>query len=159
MQRSLTRCRHDLSASAGDDESRQRGVLFDQVRHSKSIKSDACLEEHGFRFVDGLVIFAGPLLQKPDDGKDYGEPRIRTAGLIEGVPFMVVYTVRADAPSLATIRRYLKLPQKDIAALSGVPVATWRNWEKGRVRLDPAVRALLRVLLREPDAVRRAMAA
>ncbi|KXV67110.1 helix-turn-helix domain-containing protein [Gluconobacter oxydans] len=61
------------------------------------------------------------------------------------------------APSPATVRRHLQLTQKDIAALAGVPVATWRNWEQGRVRLDPAVRTLLRVLWREPDAVRRVM--
>ncbi|WP_342356184.1 helix-turn-helix domain-containing protein [Acetobacter thailandicus] len=53
----------------------------------------------------------------------------------------------------------MKLTQTDIAALAGVPVATWRNWEQGRVSLDPAVRTLLRVLWREPDAVRRAMVA
>jgi len=62
-------------------------------------------------------------------------------------------------PSPATVRRQLKLTQTDIAALAGVPVATWRNWEQGRVSLDPAVRTLLRVLWREPDAVRRAMVA
>jgi len=62
-------------------------------------------------------------------------------------------------PSPATVRRQLKLTQTDIAALVGVPVATWRNWEQGRVSLDPAVRTLLRVLWREPDAVRRAMVA
>lgn len=69
-----------------------------------------------------------------------------------------------DLPGLAyptpvTVRRHLKLTQKEIASLAGVPVATWRNWEQGRVRLDPAVRTLLRVLWREPDAVRRVMAA
>jgi len=31
------------------------------------------------------------------------------------------------APSPATVWRHLKLTQKDIAALAGVPVATWRN--------------------------------
>lgn len=62
-------------------------------------------------------------------------------------------------PTPATVRRHLKLTQKDIAALAGVPVATWRNWEQGRVSLDPAVRTLLRVLWREPDAVRRVMVA
>ncbi|MFT8463726.1 helix-turn-helix domain-containing protein [Acetobacter persici] len=62
-------------------------------------------------------------------------------------------------PTPATVRRHLKLTQKEIAALAGVPVATWRNWEQGRVGLDPAVRTLLRVLWREPDAVRRAMVA
>jgi len=51
------------------------------------------------------------------------------------------------APSPATVRRHLKLTQKDIAALAGVPVATWRNWEQGRVR----------VIWRELDAVRRAL--
>lgn len=89
---------------------------------------------------------------------------------------MVVYTVRGTClriisaredgtesdlpgpayPSPATVRRQLKLTQTDIAALAGVPVATWRNWEQGRVSLDPAVRTLLRVLWREPDAVWRA---
>ncbi|TLU71616.1 hypothetical protein FE263_16860 [Lichenicoccus roseus] len=45
-----------------------------------------------------------------------------------------------------------------MAELLHVPVATWRNWEQSRVRLDPAVKTLLRVVLREPDAVRRALA-
>ncbi len=62
-------------------------------------------------------------------------------------------------PTPAAVRRKLKLTQRDVAALVGVPVATWRNWEQGRVTLDPAVRTLLRVLWREPDAVRRAMVA
>lgn len=68
-------------------------------------KSDACLEERGFSFADVLVIFAGPLLQKPDDRKDYGELRIRAAGLIEGVPFMVVYTVRGDCFRIISARK------------------------------------------------------
>ena len=68
-------------------------------------KSNACLEERGFSFADVLVIFAGPLLQKPDDRKDYGEPRIRAAGLIEGVPFMVVYTVRGDCFRIISARK------------------------------------------------------
>lgn len=62
-------------------------------------------------------------------------------------------------PTPAAVRRKLKLTQRDVAALVGVPVATWRNWEQGRVTLDPAVRTLLRVLWREPEAVRRAMVA
>lgn len=65
----------------------------------------------------------------------------------------------AAYPTPGTVRRQMGLTQASIAALIGVPVATWRNWEQGRVRLDPAVRTLLRVLWREPEAVRRAMEA
>ena len=62
-------------------------------------------------------------------------------------------------PAPATVRRSLGLTQKAIAELAGVPLATWQNWEQGRVSLDPAVRTLLKVLLKEPEAVRRAVAA
>jgi hypothetical protein len=40
----------------------------------------------------------------------------------------------------------------------GVPVATVRNWEQLRTRMGRAVRSLLRVIGREPDAVMRAQA-
>lgn len=63
------------------------------------------------------------------------------------------------SPSPATLRRRMGLTQTAMADLIGVPVATWRNWEQGRVMLEPAVRTLLRVLWREPEAVKRAMAA
>jgi len=62
-------------------------------------------------------------------------------------------------PSPGTLRRQLGLTQTAMADLISVPVATWRNWEQGRVSLEPAVRTLLRILWREPDAVRRAMVA
>ncbi|WP_367161060.1 helix-turn-helix domain-containing protein (plasmid) [Kozakia baliensis] len=62
-------------------------------------------------------------------------------------------------PSPGTLRRRMGLTQSAMADLIDVPLATWRNWEQGRVSLDPAVRTLLRVLWREPDAVRRAMVA
>ncbi|GBQ84154.1 hypothetical protein AA13595_1336 [Gluconacetobacter johannae DSM 13595] len=51
------------------------------------------------------------------------------------------------------------MTQTAIAAPIGMPVAMWRNWEQGRARLDPAMRTLLRVVWREPEAVRRAMEA
>ncbi|WP_260432246.1 helix-turn-helix domain-containing protein [Zymomonas mobilis] len=41
----------------------------------------------------------------------------------------------------------------------GIPLATWQDWEQGRVALDPAIRMLLKILWKEPDAVRRAVAA
>ncbi|QBL93163.1 hypothetical protein KSAC_09220 [Komagataeibacter saccharivorans] len=63
----------------------------------------------------------------------------------------------APYPTPATVRKALHMTQKQIADLTGIPVATWRNWEQGRVGLDPAVQALLRILGREPDAARRAL--
>jgi len=57
----------------------------------------------------------------------------------------------------ATIRRRLGMTQAQFAAVIGVPVATLRNWEQARVEPDPAARALLRILDREPDAALRAL--
>ncbi len=62
-------------------------------------------------------------------------------------------------PEPASLRRQLGLTQPAMAELLHIPVVTWRNWEQSRVRLDPAVKTLLRVVLREPDAVRRALEA
>lgn len=57
----------------------------------------------------------------------------------------------------ATIRRRLGMTQARFAAVIGVPVATLRNWEQGRVVPEPAARALLRILDREPEAALRAL--
>ena len=62
------------------------------------------------------------------------------------------------APDVRAIRARLHMTQEALAKSIGVPVATVRNWEQSRTRMDPAVRSLLRVLEREPDAVLRALA-
>jgi len=62
-------------------------------------------------------------------------------------------------PAPGTLRRHLKLTQPAMADLIGVPLGTWRNWEQGRVSLDPAVQTLLRIMWREFKAFRRTMAA
>ena len=46
-------------------------------------------------------------------------------------------------PSPASVRRKLGLSQAQLADNLRLPLGTWRNWEQGRVELDPAVRALL----------------
>jgi putative transcriptional regulator len=60
-------------------------------------------------------------------------------------------------PCVMQVRQALNLTQTEIAAMLGMPVATWRNWEQGRTAIDAPGRALLWVLAREPDAVLRAM--
>ena len=66
-------------------------------------------------------------------------------------PFRLVPNVRA-------IRTRLQMTQEAFAKAIGVPVATVRNWEQSRTNMDPAVRSLLRVVEREPDAALRALA-
>lgn len=55
-------------------------------------------------------------------------------------------TVSGVYPTPATVRRALGMTQKAIADLMRIPLATWQNWEKGRVALDSAIRAKLKGL-------------
>jgi ribosome-binding protein aMBF1 (putative translation factor) len=50
----------------------------------------------------------------------------------------------------AVIRERIGMTQVEFAEALGIPVATLRNWEQGRVRIDPAARALFRILSRDP---------
>jgi len=58
----------------------------------------------------------------------------------------------------AAIRARLRMSQAAFAALFGLSVRTIQEWEQGRRRPDGPARALLRVIEREPAAVRRALA-
>ena len=62
-------------------------------------------------------------------------------------------------PSVAALRRRLGMTQERFAEAIRVPVATLRNWEQHRVEPDPAAKALLWILHREPEAALRALAA
>lgn len=55
------------------------------------------------------------------------------------------------------VRTQLGMSQRAFAEAILVPLATVQNWEQMRVRPDPAARALLTALLREPKAVLRAL--
>jgi len=69
-------------------------------------------------------------------------------------------TIHQDwVPSPRTLRKALHMTQQEIACAIGIPVGTWRNWEQGRVMLDPANLALLRILWNEPEAAMRALRA
>ncbi|HZP19832.1 MAG TPA: helix-turn-helix domain-containing protein [Bauldia sp.] len=57
------------------------------------------------------------------------------------------------------LRRRLNMTQEEFAAALHVPVATLRNWEQGRNSLDPAVKALLTIVARNPRAALAALAA
>ena len=61
-------------------------------------------------------------------------------------------------PNVRAIRTRLQMTQETFAKAIGVPLATVRNWEQSRTKMDPAVRSLLRVVELEPDAALRALA-
>jgi putative transcriptional regulator len=80
--------------------------------------------------------------QQIDDGEDPDAPT---------PPFHPV-------PNVSAIRTRLQMTQEAFAKAIGVPLATVRNWEQSRTGMDPAVRSLLRVVEREPEAALRALA-
>jgi putative transcriptional regulator len=59
---------------------------------------------------------------------------------------------------VAAIRKRLGLSQGEFAIRFGFKLDALQNWEQGRRRPDGAARAFLRVIEREPAAVRRALA-
>ena len=59
--------------------------------------------------------------------------------------------------SVAAVRAKVGLSQGEFATATGIPVATLRNWEQGRRRLDPTARALMRVIWVNPRAALQAL--
>lgn len=57
------------------------------------------------------------------------------------------------------VRRKLGMSQTEFAKAFRIPVGTVRNWEQNRVKPDPAARALLTILFRQPEAALRAFQA
>ena len=58
---------------------------------------------------------------------------------------------------VAAIRNRLGLSQAGFAEQFGLELSSIRNWEQGRRQPDVSARALLMVIDREPEAVRRAL--
>lgn len=55
------------------------------------------------------------------------------------------------------VRKQLGMTQEEFAAALHIPLPTLRNWEQGRTSPDPAARALLTIVAREPEAALRAL--
>ncbi|HEX9857370.1 MAG TPA: helix-turn-helix domain-containing protein [Paracoccaceae bacterium] len=56
------------------------------------------------------------------------------------------------------IRTRAKLTQAQMAPLMGMSLSGYRKWEQGQRRVSGPAAALLRVIAKEPAAVRRALA-
>jgi uncharacterized DUF497 family protein len=68
-------------------------------------KREANIAKHGFDFVGAEAIFAGFTITREDKSQDYGELRLQTLGLWNGVVVFVVHTPRDDADHLISIRK------------------------------------------------------
>jgi putative transcriptional regulator len=55
------------------------------------------------------------------------------------------------------IRERIGMTQVEFAEALDSPVATLRNWEQDRVRIDPAARALFRILSRDTKRALKAL--
>ena len=60
-------------------------------------------------------------------------------------------------PTVAALRKKLKLTQEAFAARFHLPLGTVRDWEQGAHRPDKAAQVLLTVIAKDPDAVTRAL--
>lgn len=58
---------------------------------------------------------------------------------------------------VAAVRRVFGLTQKEFARRYGLDLATVRAWEQKRRTPDSAARSFLKVIAKEPEAVRRAL--
>ncbi|MBI4967248.1 MAG: helix-turn-helix domain-containing protein [Rhodospirillales bacterium] len=64
-----------------------------------------------------------------------------------------------DAIDVRRVRQGTGLSQAEFAARFGINRRTLQDWEQGRHEPDAMARALLTIIAREPEAVRRALAA
>lgn len=55
-------------------------------------------------------------------------------------------------------RRAQRMTQAEFAAQFGLPLQTYRQWENGRRRPDMASQVLLRIIVADPETVKRALA-
>jgi len=63
------------------------------------------LRRHGLDFVGSEAVFAGFTITREDGRGAYGEPRMQTLGLWNGVVVFVVHTPRGDHDRIIPIRK------------------------------------------------------
>ena len=69
------------------------------------IKREANLEKLGFDFVGSEAVFSGFTITREDGLDAYGELRLPTIGLWNGVVVFVAHTPRGDADHVISIRK------------------------------------------------------
>ena len=93
---------------------------------------------------------------RQDQGRARGRDRDRARRGRSDATYRVHVPAEVDVKA---IRQKLGMSQAAFAASFGFALDAVQNWEQGRRRPEGAARAFLKVIDREPDAVRRALAA
>jgi uncharacterized protein len=68
-------------------------------------KRQVALNERGLDFADADVVFAGLTMAVQDTRRDYSEARFQTVGFLAGRMVMIVWTPRADARHVISMRK------------------------------------------------------
>lgn len=83
--------------------------------------------------------------------------------LIEALNEAVAHS-KGDGPAIvhvpvdpAEVRKEIGVTQADMAVFLNMSLSGYRKWEQGRREVSGPANVLLRVIQREPDAVRRAL--
>jgi len=75
------------------------GFEWDEAKRLTNIR------KHGIDFAEAIEMFAGHVVESEDRCRDYGEPRIRAFGEVDGRVIQVVYTLRNGRRRLISARR------------------------------------------------------
>ena len=77
-------------------------VTYDEVKRHANIK------KHGFDFLGSDAVFEGFTITREDARDAYGELRLQTLGLWDGLVVFVVHTTRGEADHVISIRKAAK---------------------------------------------------
>jgi uncharacterized DUF497 family protein len=70
------------------------------------VKSERCLRERGFDFATVVTAFLDPARIIEDDLRfEYGEPRFRLYGRVEGRLFVIAFTLRSGVHRIISARK------------------------------------------------------
>ena len=68
-------------------------------------KNAANVLKHGIDFEDAIRIFDGPVLERADDRRNYGEVRVVAFGVVDNRELAVVYTLSGARRRIISARR------------------------------------------------------
>jgi uncharacterized DUF497 family protein len=73
-------------------------ITFDPAKRERTLR------DRGLDFADAATVFAGHVFSRPDDRRDYGEPRTVTAGYFRNRMVVIVWTPRGEARHIISMR-------------------------------------------------------